>query len=130
LLLLHARNRCALRGRSEILDFEEIERFARIAVGLGIRKLRITGGERWCGAICRPNPRLAAIPACRHALTTNGVLLEEFAQPLYDAGLRRLNSTSIRWIVRAFSTSRAATIWGACSTASLWRSELVLQRLS
>ena len=31
--------------RSEILDFEEIERFVRIAVGLGIRKLRVTGGE-------------------------------------------------------------------------------------
>ena len=31
--------------RSEILDFEEIERFVRVAVGLGIRKLRVTGGE-------------------------------------------------------------------------------------
>src|ERR1039457_7494546 len=30
--------------RSEILDFEEIERFVRVAVGLGIRKLRVTGG--------------------------------------------------------------------------------------
>lgn len=79
--------------RKEILDFEEIERFARVAVGLGIRKLRITGGEP---LVRRDLPvlirRLAAIPGVQDmALTTNGVLLEEFAQPLYDAGLRRLN---------------------------------------
>src|SRR6266699_3676103 len=52
--------------RSEILDFEEIERFARIAVSLGIRKLRITGGEP---LVRRDLPvlirRLAAIPGIR-----------------------------------------------------------------
>jgi cyclic pyranopterin phosphate synthase len=79
--------------REEILDFEEIERFARIAAGLGIDKLRITGGEP---LLRRDLPtligRLAAIPGIRDlALTTNGVLLEEFAGPLYEAGLRRLN---------------------------------------
>jgi len=79
--------------RSEILDFEEIERFVRVAVGMGIRKLRVTGGEP---LVRRDLPvlirRLAAIPGIEDlALTTNGVLLEEFAQPLYDAGLRRLN---------------------------------------
>jgi cyclic pyranopterin phosphate synthase len=79
--------------RREILDFEEIERFVRIAAGLGIRKLRLTGGEpllrRDLPVLVR---RLAAIPGIEDlALTTNGVLLEQFAQPLYDAGLRRLN---------------------------------------
>jgi len=79
--------------RREILDFEEIERFVRVAVGLGIRKLRVTGGEP---LVRRDLPvlirRLAAIPGIQDlALTTNGVLLEEFAQPLYDAGLRRIN---------------------------------------
>jgi cyclic pyranopterin phosphate synthase len=79
--------------RSQILDFEEIERFVRVAAGLGIRKLRVTGGEP---LVRRDLPvlirRLAAIPGIEDlALTTNGVLLEEFAQPLYDAGLRRLN---------------------------------------
>jgi cyclic pyranopterin phosphate synthase len=79
--------------RREILDFEEIERFVRVAVGMGIRKLRVTGGEP---LVRRDLPvlirRLAAIPGIEDlALTTNGVLLEEFAQPLYDAGLRRLN---------------------------------------
>ena len=79
--------------RGEILDFEEIERFARIAAGLGIRKVRVTGGEP---LVRRDLPvliaRLAAIPGIQDlALTTNGVLLDELAAPLYAAGLRRLN---------------------------------------
>src|SRR5579883_863055 len=79
--------------RAEILDFEEIERFVRIAVTLGVTKLRVTGGEP---LLRRDLPvlieRLAAIPGIRDlALTTNGVLLPELARPLYDAGLRRIN---------------------------------------
>jgi cyclic pyranopterin phosphate synthase len=79
--------------RGEILSFEEIERFVRVAVGLGIRKLRVTGGEP---LVRRDLPvlirRLAAIGEIEDlALTTNGVRLEELAQPLYDAGLRRVN---------------------------------------
>src|SRR4051812_39119093 len=80
-------------AREEILDFEEIERFARIAAGLGITKLRITGGEP---LVRRDLPelirRLHAIPGIRDlALTTNGVLLPGLAEPLYKAGLRRIN---------------------------------------
>ena len=79
--------------RSEILDFEEIERFVRIAVTLGIRKLRVTGGEplvrRDLAVLIR---RLSAIPGIKDlALTTNGVLLPQLAAPLYEAGLRRIN---------------------------------------
>ena len=79
--------------RSEILDFEEIERFVRIAVSLGITKLRVTGGEP---LVRRDLPvlirRLARIPGIQDlALTTNGVLLPDLAGPLYEAGLRRLN---------------------------------------
>ena len=79
--------------RSEILDFEEIERFVRIAVTLGIVKVRVTGGEP---LVRRDLPelirRLAAIPGIRDlALTTNGVLLPGLAEPLYEAGLRRIN---------------------------------------
>jgi cyclic pyranopterin phosphate synthase len=79
--------------RREILDFEEIERFARIAVTLGIRKLRITGGEP---LVRRDLPvlirRLSAIAGVEDlALTTNGVLLPKLAEPLYEAGLRRIN---------------------------------------
>jgi cyclic pyranopterin phosphate synthase len=79
--------------RAEILDFEEMERFARIAVSLGITKIRVTGGEP---LVRRDLPllirRLAAIPGIADlALTTNGVLLPELAGPLFEAGLRRLN---------------------------------------
>ena len=79
--------------RGEILDFEEIERFVRIAVALGIVKVRVTGGEplvrRGLPELIR---RLTAIPGIRDlALTTNGVLLPGLAEPLYGAGLRRIN---------------------------------------
>jgi len=78
---------------AEILRFEEIERFARVAVSLGVNKLRVTGGEP---LVRRDLPvlirMLAAIPGVKDlALTTNGVLLARDAQALYDAGLRRLN---------------------------------------
>ena len=77
----------------EILSYEEIERFARVAASLGVTKLRITGGE----PLVRRNlstliAKLVAIPGIDDiALTTNGVLLGGMAQELYDAGLRRLN---------------------------------------
>jgi cyclic pyranopterin phosphate synthase len=79
--------------RRQILDFEEIERFVRIAVSLGITKLRITGGEplvrRGLPDLVR---RLAAIEGIRDlALTTNAVLLADQAAPLYEAGVQRIN---------------------------------------
>ncbi len=77
----------------QILRFEEIERFVRAAVPLGIRKLRLTGGEP---LVRKDLPvlirKLCAIEGIDDiALTTNGVLLGEQAQALYDAGLRRIN---------------------------------------
>ncbi|MEQ1885669.1 MAG: GTP 3',8-cyclase MoaA [Bryobacteraceae bacterium] len=79
--------------REEILTFEEIERFVRIVVELGVRKLRITGGEpllrRGLPDLIR---RLHSINGVQDlALTTNGVLLKDHAQELHDAGLRRIN---------------------------------------
>src|SRR5258707_15444717 len=79
--------------RSEILDFEEIERFVRIAAKLGIRKLRMTGGEP---LLRRDLPvliaRLWAIPGIVDlALTTNGLLLAGMAEALYAAGVHSLN---------------------------------------
>jgi len=79
--------------RSEILDFEEIARVTRIAAGLGVRKVRLTGGE----PLLRKDlpsliEKLAAIPGIEDlALTTNAVLLEGHAAPLRDAGLKRIN---------------------------------------
>jgi cyclic pyranopterin phosphate synthase len=79
--------------RAEILTFEEIERFVRISASLGVRKVRITGGEplvrRDLDGLVR---RLASIPGIADlALTTNGVLLAEQAEALRQAGLKRLN---------------------------------------
>jgi cyclic pyranopterin phosphate synthase len=79
--------------RDQILSFEEIERFVHIAVSLGVRKLRITGGEPLVRKdVAKLVKKLASIEAIEDlALTTNGVLLGDHAQELYDAGLRRLN---------------------------------------
>jgi cyclic pyranopterin phosphate synthase len=81
------------KPRSEILTFEEMEKFCQVAARLGVRKLRLTGGE----PLVRQNlpeliRRLAGIPLVEDiALTTNGILLAEQAQALKDAGLQRLN---------------------------------------
>jgi len=79
--------------RREILTFEEIERFVRVAATLGVNKLRLTGGEPLLRRdLPRLIERLASIPGIQDlALTTNAVLLEKQAQALYDSGLRRLN---------------------------------------
>lgn len=79
--------------RAEILSFEEIERFVRVAVGLGIRKVRLTGGEP---LLRKDLPRLvemlADVPGLVDlAMTTNGVLLGRQAAELKAAGLQRLN---------------------------------------
>jgi cyclic pyranopterin phosphate synthase len=81
------------RPRHEILSFEEIERVVRIVAGLGVNKLRLTGGEPLVRAdLPRLVARLAAIPGIEDiALTTNGILLAEQAQALKEAGLERLN---------------------------------------
>jgi GTP 3',8-cyclase len=79
--------------RHEILSFEEIERFVRIAVSLGVNKIRLTGGEP---LVRRDLPvlirELLAVPGIKDlALTTNGILLADQARALYEAGLRRIN---------------------------------------
>jgi cyclic pyranopterin phosphate synthase len=79
--------------RREILTFEEISRVVDVAIGLGICKVRLTGGEplvrRDLDQLIR---LLSAKPALQDlALTTNGMLLEDLAQRLFDAGLKRLN---------------------------------------
>ncbi|HIJ81209.1 MAG TPA: GTP 3',8-cyclase MoaA [Desulfuromonadales bacterium] len=80
-------------GHGDILRYEELLRIARAAVGIGIRKIRITGGE--------PLVRKGIIPFLQQladiqgldqlVLTTNGVLLERMAADLLAAGVQRLN---------------------------------------
>lgn len=79
--------------RTHLLAFEEIERIVRIAAGLGIQKIRLTGGEpllrRGLEDLVR---RLAAIPGLADlAMTTNGFLFPEKARALRAAGLRRVS---------------------------------------
>jgi cyclic pyranopterin phosphate synthase len=81
------------RPRNEILSFEEIERFVRVASQMGVRRLRLTGGEPLVRAeLPRLVEMLAALPGIDDlALTTNGILLSDLAAELRSAGLQRLN---------------------------------------
>jgi cyclic pyranopterin phosphate synthase len=105
-LRLSVTDRCNLRCRycmpadgvpllphGEILRYEELFLVARTAVSLGIEKIRVTGGEPLVRkGILGFLTRLAGIPGLRQlVLTTNGLLLEEMAEPLKGAGVQRLN---------------------------------------
>jgi cyclic pyranopterin phosphate synthase len=80
-------------ARQEILTFEEIERLARIFIGLGVERIRLTGGEPLLRKdLHRLVERLAALGGLQDlCLTTNGALLAEQAPLLKAAGLRRIN---------------------------------------
>ena len=80
-------------GRDEVLSFEEMARLVRVLAAMGVDEVRLTGGEP---LVRRDLPvlvgMLAGTPGVRDlSLTTNGVLLDRFAEPLVEAGLRRLN---------------------------------------
>jgi len=81
------------RPHAVILSFEEIERFVQVAARLGIRRVRLTGGEPLVRkGICRLVEMLAAVPGIDDlAMTTNGILLSQYAEDLKAAGLDRLN---------------------------------------
>jgi cyclic pyranopterin phosphate synthase len=80
-------------GRDELLTFEELARVTRVLASMGVDEVRLTGGE----PLARKDlpalvGMLAEIPGVDDlSLTTNGVLLDRFAGPLVDAGLKRLN---------------------------------------
>jgi len=81
------------RRKDEILTFEEILRIARVFVEMGIRKIRLTGGE----PLVRRNlenlvKKLGALPGIETlAMTTNGVLLKDKVRMLKEYGLNALN---------------------------------------
>lgn len=79
--------------RQEVLSFEEIERLARLFLGFGIEKIRLTGGEPLVRReLHRLVGGLAKLEGLKDlSLTTNGALLVDQAGALYDAGLRRIN---------------------------------------
>ncbi len=78
---------------SDLLTFEEIDRIARIAVKMGVVKLRITGGEPLVRkGIDQLIGMLNQIPGVNDiAMTSNGVLLPQLAEQLRDAGLKRIS---------------------------------------
>ncbi len=81
------------RRHEDMLTEEEMVQAVRCASRLGIQKVRVTGGEplvkRNILSLCE---KAAAVPGVRElCLTTNGVLLPTFAQPLRAAGVRRVN---------------------------------------
>lgn len=80
-------------SHSDILSFEEIEDVVKTAVQYGVDKVRLTGGEPLVRkGIVDLFAHIAAIPGITDlALTTNGTLLEQFAEPLAAAGLKRIN---------------------------------------
>ncbi|PLR97645.1 GTP 3',8-cyclase MoaA [Bacillus sp. T33-2] len=83
----------AFLPKSQLLTYEEIERLAKIFVGMGVEKIRLTGGE----PLLRKDlpllvEMLSNIEGLKDiALTTNGVLLPRLADQLKEAGLKRVN---------------------------------------
>jgi cyclic pyranopterin phosphate synthase len=98
--------------RRELLTFEEIARVVRVTALLGVRKVRLTGGE----PLLRRNlpdlvAEIAAVPGVDDlALTTNGALLAGLAQPLRAAGLRRVTVSLDSVDPEVFAATADATV--------------------
>ena len=105
-------------GQGEILTYEELLRVVRVAVEMGISKLRLTGGE----PLVRHNimhfiDSLAAIDGLDDIrITTNGVLLEKYGQGLIDAGVTKVNIS-----LDTLKRERFAEITGVDCFDKVWR---------
>jgi len=109
--------------RQELLSAEEIAEVARVAVSVGFRKFRLTGGE----PTIRPDlleivERLGRIEGVGDlAMTTNGVLLTDQARPLAQAGLRRVNihldTLNPERLARVMRWGRLEDIWQGVEAA-------------
>jgi cyclic pyranopterin phosphate synthase len=119
----------AFRPRAELLRFEEIERLARLFIGLGVEKIRITGGEPLLRhELPHLVDQLARLEGLRDlTLTTNGYLLARHARELADAGLHRVtvsldshdDATFARMNGRGFGTARVLEGIEAAAAAGL-----------
>jgi cyclic pyranopterin phosphate synthase len=102
----------------ELLSYEELLKILRVAVGLGVRKVRLTGGE----PLLRKDvemfiSRLLQIPGLRDVrLTTNGTFLAEKAGALHRAGVRKVNVS-----IDSLRAERFRQITGADLLAQVWR---------
>ncbi|EQB63333.1 MAG: Molybdenum cofactor biosynthesis protein A [candidate division Zixibacteria bacterium RBG-1] len=79
--------------KEKLLTFEEILRVAKITVGLGVQKIKLTGGEPLVRkGIVELIRKLSEIPELEDlSLTTNGILLSSLSEKLFQAGLKRVN---------------------------------------
>jgi cyclic pyranopterin phosphate synthase len=113
----------ALAPRADFLTAAEIETVARAALGVGFRKLRLTGGEPTLRAdLLEIVERLAHLDGLGDlALTTNGVRLPELAASLAAVGLRRVNvhldSLDPRRLARIMRRGTLAEIWAGIQAA-------------
>lgn len=102
----------------DILRYEELLRLVHIAAGLGISKVRLTGGEPFVRkGIVDFLARLCAMPEIHDvSLTTNGVLLEPLAERIWAAGVRRLNVS-----LDTLEPAKYAAITGVDAFWQVWR---------
>lgn len=103
---------------NELLSYEELLRVAKLAVAMGIRKIRLTGGEplvrRQVLYFIRKLGALAGLDDIR--LTTNGILLDEFAAKLLAAGVKKINIS-----LDSLQRRRYAEITGGDRFPEVWR---------
>jgi cyclic pyranopterin phosphate synthase len=111
-------------GHADIMRYEEITAFVRIAAQAGVSEIRLTGGEP-LARLGLPNlvAMLAAVPGIRDiSLTTNGLLLERFAAELKQAGLNRVNIS-----LDTLRPERFAQITRGGSFVQVWRGILAAE---
>ncbi|MEW6518128.1 MAG: GTP 3',8-cyclase MoaA [Thermodesulfobacteriota bacterium] len=110
----------------ELLSYEELLRVINLAVQLGIRKVRLTGGEPLVRRdIISFIRRLAAIPGLDDIrLTTNGVMLTRYAADLFAAGIRKLNIS-----LDTLKKERFARITGIDLFDQVWQGIMLVQEM-
>jgi cyclic pyranopterin phosphate synthase len=113
---------------AEILRFEEIRDVVKVAVRMGVEKVRLTGGEPLVRkGIVDLVRMIAEVPGVKDfSMTTNGILLGEFAVPLAEAGLQRVNVSldsldpeTYAWITRGGDVSKVLAGIEAARNAGL-----------
>ncbi len=117
-----------LLPKSDVLTFEEIERVVRVFAGLGVRRVRLTGGEPTVRKdLVACVERLAAVPGLEVVMTTNGHRLAELAAPLRAAGLHGVNvsldtldAVKFRGITRRGDLERVLAGIDAAIATGLW----------
>jgi GTP 3',8-cyclase len=107
----------------QMMTFEEIERVVRIAVGLGIEKVRLTGGEPLLRQqIEKLVAMIARIPGVRDlAMTSNGFLFPQNGRALREAGLRRISFSLDSLTAKTSRRSPDATACRRCWRPLNWR---------